>query len=131
MMAAFLGSDQAQDLAFRIQLHSVSVPVPSGNFPAEGQHAFFFVDRILVVDGILGPAAELVNDALRRGIHGIAHSQVDDVHSLSPRFVDFVPQGNKEIGRNLLQTVGSLHTLLLANFELTVLLAQPQRGVQE
>ena len=101
VMAALLGTDQPQDLVGRVECDTVALLVPDRHGLPEGEHAFLLVRGVAVVLGDLRSAAELVDDTVRGGLHGVADGQADDVHAVGLCLVDLLAQLHEQIGGDL------------------------------
>jgi len=97
-MAALLGPDEPQDLVGGVQVDAVALPVPDGDGLPEGVHALLLVRRVAVVLRDPGRPAQLVDDALRRGLDGIADGEADDIDAVGLRLVDLLSQLHEQIG---------------------------------
>jgi len=98
VVASLLGTDEAQNLLFRIQLHTVAPGIPAGDFPAQREHALFLVGGIAVVQRVAGRPAQFVDNGTGSRFHGIADGQRNDIHTVCFCLVDFFPKLHEQIG---------------------------------
>ena len=103
---AFLRADRGDDLGLRVELDAVLVLVFLGHLLAQAGDAV--ADAVAVVARVDGRLAELVDDALGRGVGGVAHPQVDDVDARHALLVLHLVDAPEQVRRQALDAGGDV-----------------------
>ena len=78
-MYPFLGTTEAEDLVFRIQIHRILPLIPACHRLSEIIHSFLFIRRIFVITGIQSCLPERLNDVGGSRLHWIPDGQINNI----------------------------------------------------